>query len=154
MPEGKYKLSLQGFYRTGDNGVAYDIYQSGNEKINAYIYAGLSEKPLKSIYSYSFDEYVDDCWSPDWESHFYPNGMSSAAEAFSRGAYNNTVIFDHEIYENSDNIMVIGVMLDGGNYSNWCCLDNFKLEFCGDMVKAASIDVKAEKEKIIVSEKI
>lgn len=153
MPTGKYKLTVQGFYRTGDNSVAYESYMNGNENIDAYIMAGPVDKPLRSIYSYHFDEYVDACWSPDWDNHFYPNGMQSAAEAFEKGAYKNTIVFDCENHENFENSLYIGILQDGGGSSNWCCIDNFKLEYCGDIVKVASIDVKAEKERIIVSEK-
>ena len=39
VPNGKYRLSAQAYYRTGDNGVAYERYASGTESIPACLYA-------------------------------------------------------------------------------------------------------------------
>lgn len=150
MPSGKYKLSVQAFYRTGDNNVAYDAYQNGREVIPAELFALIDSRPLQSVYSYSFDDYVNDTWSPFLGNGVYPNGMSSAAQAFANGAYNNSIVFDY--VNDGYNNLPIGLMCIDGGSSNWCCFDNFKLEYCGDVVKATAIDVTAEKQTIIISE--
>ncbi len=150
MPEGMYKVSVQAFYRTGDNDVAYDAYLNGKEEITGMMQGGYDSRPIASIYSFSFDDYSTNCWSPNWMGGpYYPNGMESAAEAFSRGAYNNSLIFYHRGEEDDLHVGLYGY---DTNYSNWCCFDNFKLEYAGNFVKATSIDVSIEKADIIISE--
>ena len=149
MPKGKYKLSLQGYYRSTDNDQAYQSHQDGTEMREAWLQLVYHSFPIKSIYDECFNEYVDNCWSPDWE-HFYPNGMSSAAEAFSRGMYNNVVLFDYDPETQGD--FDVGVVGTTSMYSNWCIFDNFKLEYYGDVVYATGIDVTIDKPTIIVSE--
>ena len=40
LPRGTYRLTVQGFYRTTDNGTAYNEHQNGTEIITASLYAG------------------------------------------------------------------------------------------------------------------
>lgn len=142
---GRYRLSVQGFYRTTENWTAYDAYQYGTENITAMLVAGDARVPMKSVYSFSFNDYNTNCWTPNG-TDFYPDGMQSAAEAFSRGAYENIVTFE------SDGYAWIGLTNDNSTYSNWCIFDNFKLEYGGEVVLAENIEVTVENPRIIVGE--
>ena len=150
LPPGLFRVSVQGYYRTGDNVVAYPAYMNGTEEITAClkVYNNNWDEysvPLKSIYSWSFKDYVDGCWAPRGEE-YYPDNMYSASEAFKRGAYQNSLIFETEdearIYLENLNY----------NYSNWCIFDNFKLEYGGEFVKVKGIKLNIEKNEIITSE--
>lgn len=152
LPPGLFRVSVQGYYRTGDNDVAYASYKNGTEDITAYLKVYNSDwdehsVPLKSIYSWSFKDYIDGCWMPDWMSNeFYPNNMYSASEAFKQGAYPNSLVFE------TDGEAKIFIENFTPNYSNWCIFDNFKLEYGGNVIKATGISVSIDKEEIITSE--
>ena len=151
LPPGLYRLSAQAFYRTAENNIAYNNYQNGTETIPCTLYAGQEEMPVKSIYSFSFDDYSNNCWSPNWfGGPYYPNGMESASEAFSRNAYVNKVIFD--IAEQQD--VEVGIYSYDNNYSNWCTMTNFKLEYSGNVILVNHIDLTIEKSEIIESETV
>lgn len=151
LPKGKYRLSVQSYYRTGDNDPAYADYRNGTEQITAYLYAGQRKTPLASVYSYEFPNSVSGCWTynsgwPNFETHHFPNTMESAAVAFSNGAYQNTMEFEAE------GSVRIGLINETWTYSNWCIFDNFRLEFSGDIVQVQQINLTAGQERIIVGE--
>ena len=152
LPPGMFRVSVQGYYRTGDNEGAYASYKDGTEKLSAVLKVYNNEwdefsVPMKSIYSWSFSDYVDGCWMPDWMGReYYPNNMYSASEAFKQGAYWNSLIFE------TDDEAQIYIENFTPNYSNWCIFDNFKLEYGGDIVKATSISLSIDKKEIITSE--
>ena len=149
---GKYKISVQGYYRNGDNEPAYEDYLNGTENISAYLISQTGVMPLKSIYSFGFEDYSNGCWTYyDWSNPSstpisYPNNMESAHEAFSRGAYNNSLIFEY------NGKGFVGINCDNYTQSNWCIFDNFKLEYSGDIVKAAQLSVSIDKTELIVTE--
>ncbi len=145
LPEGIYRLSAQGFYRTGDNGYAYFDYIRGYEVVTAELFAGDQRTLLPSIYSSSSSQFSPDCWSPDRRT-YYPDNMKSASEAFGRGEYPVSVIF------HADGLTTLGIENNSYNYSNWCIFDNFKLEFNGEIVKATQVEVRAEHTDLIVGE--
>ena len=126
LPKGRYRLSVQGFYRTGENGSAYDAHKNGNENITAAIYAGSNQKKLVSLYSASMDNNAAGrCWTND-NVHWYPDGKEAAEEAFEKGLYWNELEFDAE------GDVVIGVKCSEYSGNNYSVLDNFKLEYAGN----------------------
>ena len=144
LPKGKYRLSVQSYYRTGDNAPAYADYRNGTERITAYLYAGQRKTPLASVYSYEFSYPVGGNWA--YGNHYFPNTMESATEAFRNGAYQNSLEFEAE------GQVRIGLVNEVWNYSNWCIFDNFRLEFDGEVVQVKQVKLTAEKTDIIVGE--
>ena len=144
LPKGKYRLSVQSYYRTADNDPAYAAYRNGTEEITAYLYAGEQKTPLASVYSYELPYPVVGCWS--YGNHHFPNTMESAAVAFGNGAYQNTLEFEAE------GRVRIGLVNEQWTVSNWCIFDNFRLEFDGEMVAVQQVTLTAEKSDIIVGE--
>ena len=127
LPKGHYRLSVQGFYRTGDNASAYSGHQNGSEKITANLYAGSASKSLVSLYSCSMNyNAANRCWEKD--GRYYPDGKEAAEAAFDEGLYWNDVEFD------ADGEVTIGVACSEYNGNNYCVLDNFKLEYAGGKV--------------------
>ena len=153
LPQGKYRLSVQAFYRVGSNDYAYSAYREGTEDLTAIMYADSHEQPLLSVYSYEFPEAVNGCWtynSGGWwgggETHHFPNSMESASVAFGNGAYWNQFEFDAE------GDIVIGLKNENYRNDNWCIFTNFKLEFSGNAVKAQSVTVNADHTDLLVGE--
>ena len=144
-PIGKYRLSVQAFYRCGDNGESYSKYQEGTEEITGYLYGGDTQQKLASVYSQTMKEYANGCWLPDWQ-HIFPNGMESGRAAFDQGMYWNTLEFE------AGGDFSIGLRCEKSQSNNWCLFDNFRLEYYGDVVKVSSIDVSADKTELIIGE--
>lgn len=148
LPKGLFRLSMQGFYRNGENNAAFQSHENGTEQIPVYLQLGSSATRLHSVYDFSMQDYFNACWSNNWVD-FYPDGMESANEAFNRGAYQNRLIFENP----EDHAMqTISLYNTNYSYSNWCIFDNFKLEFSGEIVLAEGIEVSIDKPNIIVSE--
>ena len=127
LPKGHYRLSVQGFYRTGDNTSAYSAHQNGSEKITASLYAGSASKALVSLYSASMNyNAASRCWEKD--GRYYPDGKEAAEAAFDAGLYWNQTEFD------ADGEVTIGVVCNEYNVNNYCVLDNFKLEYYGEEI--------------------
>ncbi len=142
MPQGKYRLSVQAYYRTGDNWWAYNEYKNGNEDIPAYLYAGDARQKLVSVYSEWLNYEIG--WGSDGK-HF-PNSMEDARVCFDRDMYWNTMEFE------AGGTIDIGLSCYQVESSNWCIFDNFKLEYYGEVVGVSSIEVTADKTELIVGE--
>lgn len=148
LPKGLFRLSMQGFYRVGDNDFAYQSHENGSENLTAVLDAGGRTMPLHSVYDFSMNDYFNGCWTYNWMD-FYPDGMEAASEAFSLGAYLNQLVFENP-EENGGTY--IGVSNEAYTNSNWCIFDNFKLEFSGDIILAQQLEVSIDKPNIIISE--
>ena len=153
LPKGTYRISVQAFYRTGDNDAAYQDYLDGNDDLTARLYAGSQEQTLVSVYSYEFPNQVSGCWTYStggWfngERHYFPNNMESASVAFANGAYVNSL----EFQTNGGNVQV-GIINEVWAQSNWCIFDNFKLEYKGTPVKVSSLTLTVGKSELLVGE--
>lgn len=148
LKKGKYRLSLQSYYRCEDNNAAYNQYYAGNEQITAYLYAANKQQQIKSVYSYAFNYNAENsCWTPDGKNYF-PNTMESANAAFEKGAYLNTLEF------NAEGDISIGIKNETNIYSNWCIFDNFKLEYWGTRIYAQSIAIEAPITSLVKGEKL
>ena len=146
LVKGHYRLSVQAFFRPGDFSKIYPIYRDGGEyDTHCLLFAADKEVEIANVFSFSFQQRKSDCWSPDRKT-YYPNEMSSAAEAFKQGAYVNTLEFDAE------GDTSIGLYCFEYVSSNWCIFDNFKLEYRGQLVKATSVDVKIDQASILVGQ--
>ena len=150
LPQGKYRLSVQAFYRTGDNNQGYEAYTNGSENIPAYLYASDTKQKLVSVYSYELSDYTDGCWTygNSWwgDVHYFPNTMESASVAFGEGGYWNSMEF------NAEGDIRIGLYNDVNNNNNWCIFDNFKLEYYGNAVKVTKVEVSIANNQLVIGE--
>lgn len=151
VPNGKYRLSVQAYYRTTDNGYAYNSYTNGSEELTALLYANDSQVPVVSIYSERLSEnYANACWSTrsGRETYYFPNGMVSGAYCFESGMYNNSV--ETEV---TDGTLTIGIINETYMNSNWCMMDNFKLEYYGKKTLVEEITLSHATLSLIEGEK-
>ncbi len=144
LPEGVYELRVQAFYRSGDTDAAWTNKTTAEangeqEPLNAYYYAGGSEKAIVSYFSSpdacpNGGAYVavanagND--AVDKEGHRYPNGMYSAMEAFENGGYWNTGLY---FLSDGTSSIQIGIRKTQANTLayDWMVWDNFELYYVG-----------------------
>ena len=111
MPAGEYTLTVNAFYRCGNNDFAKANMTNGALH-NAYIYINDAKQPVKGLFE---------------EGESAPNGMAEAATAFAEGKFLNTVKVQH-----AGGDMVVGIANTGCYGDEWCCFDNFKLTKDGE----------------------
>ena len=152
VPNGQYRIHVQAYYRTGDNSYAYQEYTNGTDNITAYLYANEYQQKIVSIYSeYSETNLANNCWNGGDRRNpkYFPNGMSSAAECFNLGYYENTLEF-----EVTDNHLKFGLINETYTNSNWCMFDNFRLEYYGRLVNISKISMSQESLEIALGESV
>ena len=122
VPDGKYKLTWNGFYRynnTNDNtnDVAASAHAAGTEVINSFVYANDTIVPLTSI----ADETAVATYGK------MPFSQADAAEAFGKGAYEQSV----DVVVRGGNL-TIGVKKTQHLGCDWTIWDNFRLSYYGE----------------------
>ena len=88
VPAGKYRLSVQAYFRYTDNNRAYSAYKQGSDPKTAFLYANEVSQPVVSIYKESLGYYVSGAWNNDGV-HYFPNNMESGSTFFAQGFYQN-----------------------------------------------------------------
>lgn len=135
VPNGRYRLTVQGFYRYNNNWgsntnlYAYNAYYDGTEQLYAYLYANGGgndvETPLQSIVSErnniaAMGIYVNQNYN---EGYGMPFSMREAANTFTAGLYSGNVlevdVVNHEL--------TIGLRKSQQDGCDWTIWDNFEL---------------------------
>lgn len=111
MPAGEYTLTVNAFYRCGNNDFSKANMANGALH-NAYIYINDAKQPVKGLFE---------------EGESAPNSMEEAAAAFADGKFLNTVKVQH-----AGGDMIVGIANTGCYGDEWCCFDNFKLSKNGE----------------------
>ena len=163
-PVGVYSVSLQGFYRPGDNSVAWPIYYNNGMKwdksTSICVYVNNNTNALKNIYDEQtkkgelfqttglvgpapFEAEID---AATQDSVWFVNDMTNAGIAFSNGMYTSTAF---GLVSKAGDVLRIGIKGELDNTNQWVCWDNFKMVYQG--FKADII--KPELEKAITSAK-
>lgn len=137
VPNGKYRVSVQSYFRAKDNATGYQEYISGEEIITGRLYANNDSVPITSIYAHPFSRNntgINEGWWSygnywDNERVFVPNNMNTGTYMFNQGYFNNsieTVV--------TDGTIKFGLANKEWVANNWCLFDNFKLELYGTVV--------------------
>lgn len=122
LPNGRYRLSCQGFYRAG----------GGNSKDkdtkNAILYANAEETPLMNILEEEGNYSVK------------PNNMAQAQESFSAGLYKKNSVEVTVV----DGTLRFGIKKSKQITNDWTIFDTFRLEYLGkvDLNAAAEAEFK------------
>ena len=136
LPNGKYELSVQSFYRNGNIDPALASHKNGTEKLNAILFANKAELPVMSLYDDRVTNYTENPYA-------YPDNVSAANQAFnSYGLYTNTLAF-----ELSDGSLEFGIYKTNAVGGDWCCFDNFKLMYCGSGTGITEVNATDEDDK-------
>ncbi len=148
VPAGKYRVSVQAYFRYTNNDWALHNYQQGTDPRTASFYANEVTTPLASIYSEPLNEYSSGYWTQDNQS-YYPNNMESGAHAFSLGKYWNHV----EVEVSEDGLLTLGLRCEEWYDAMWCMMDNFKLEIYGKLTNVVRILLSETATTLNVGEK-
>lgn len=142
LPEGVYRVSVQGFYRDGSSDNAASNRTANKENLNALLYADngtdVITQPLTSILSEAGKAGAIGVKQRTYG--YIPNNMEQADRYFSRGLYNNSL----NISVNKSGILSIGIKKNVTTDSDWTIFDNFTLERYpdGDLSLNGDVDIK------------
>lgn len=138
LPNGRYRVEVQCFYRAGSISEASKSHMEGTEEINARLYANGVEHPVCSLYD--SDKFT---LSP----YNYPDNVTQASEAFnSQDQYHSNVECVVK-----DGTLRLGIKSDKNIKADWCCFDNFKLTFLDAATGILSIEKDSTDRKAIYS---
>lgn len=153
VPNGKYRVSVQAYFRTKDNNAGYSEYTAGTEDITGYLYANNDRTKLTSIYAYSLSEnYAGGCWSSGgWGTNrkYFPNNMQTGSYMFGLGMYNNSI--ETQV---TNGKLKLGLINEEWVSNNWCMFDNFKLEYYGTVIPVEKITLSASSQELIKGETV
>ncbi|MBD9016711.1 MAG: hypothetical protein EGR00_08510 [Prevotella sp.] len=136
LPNGKYRVSCQGFYRAGG-------HDSGNETQNAFLYANDNVTPLLNILAEK-DNFSAEYVGEKNESG-EPNTMGEAQNYFSAGFYKNNSVEVTVV----NGTLRFGIKKSEQIAADWTIFDTFRLEYLGevDLNAAAVAEFKVLKDE-------
>lgn len=127
VPNGLYKVEVQGFYRNGTYADAAAKHVDGSEQLLAAVYANTAETPLQSIFTEAGQ--LDAGATTDGIDGKFPNSMKDASAFFSAGLYNNVV----ENVVVVDGTLTVGVRKSEAVTNDWSIFDNFRITYYGEI---------------------
>lgn len=134
LPEGYYKVNLQGFYRAGLEGPAYEAKNSGNEEkyMIARLYATSEAKDstitkVQSVFNNARTEKLGVDGELQLGNWWIPNNMSAVAAYFAAGYYQENSVMIHV----TNGTMRIGIRKDTAVRRDWLMFDNWSLTYYG-----------------------
>ncbi len=174
LQKGAYRLSIQAFYRSGfASPDGYQNYLNGDSLTKAYIYMGLTQQRVKSIYACTFPESVtslsrENHWvnvGSDDAPLYIPNTMDESYVAFNGSVdadqdptfddnYRNVV---YGVVTEAGGSMPIGFKIEGHNDGSWVIFRDFRLEYMGnnpDYVKPVLVNKINEANNDYVGQKM
>ena len=141
VPNGYYKVSMQGFYRMGsdasknDATIAAENHAAGTETLNAIFYANNEEKPLMSIIEGAQAEMFAYGQAFNTSYGYVPQNIGAAAATFTDGKY------EHSLWVVvTDGTLRVGVKKDAESVNDWTIFDNFRIVYYGNHASGISID--------------
>ena len=150
MPDGVYSLTVNAFYRPGENG-SYD----GSESVPAFIYINSAKAAVPHIMSDALQSLDGDnlnYW--EWKNLsdygvYIPNTMYGASEAFGKGLYEKKM---YGIVQGG--LMKVGIqkLIYSPESDDWCAWSDFRLVYEGTSADAISTLVAPAKEYLTVIE--
>lgn len=127
LPDGKYKVTMQGFYRDGE------MNQHNPGAVHAWLYArsgGVEAKTLlQSMYAAQCSKAPStEVREKDNNGYYVPNGMEDATYFFNAGYYENEVTVT---VTDGTLTVAVGKPVKTKTTSGWTCFDNFRLFYLG-----------------------
>lgn len=158
-PGVTYRLSLNAFYRSGNASADYENYSGGNAE--AYQYARLyaetdgeyTDTGIKLCSSGAVNESLGGATSTigNWwmgNQQYMPNNMEAAYYWFAAGHYINSI----EFTAGSDGTATIGVKKDEWVSEDWMCIDNWKLEYYGEVTLVSKVNMSQTRLELTETE--
>ena len=143
IPNGKYVVKVQGFYREGGNDSGAN-HSAGKENITAELFANNSAEKLTSIYAYTAAEMGITANLKNG----YVDGLESAGLAFNT----NNPVTGKKYYDDNevsvivmDNKLTLGVRNASTVGDRWCIFRDFQLFYYGNH---PSVNLYSKSEEI------
>ncbi|MGM9710283.1 MAG: hypothetical protein ACI3ZB_11890 [Prevotella sp.] len=127
VPNGKYTVEMQGFYRNGNIATAAAAHVGETEQLLATLYANSAETQLPSIFSGAGT--IEEGSTADGIEGQFPDNQTQAGHFFNAGAYN--VVLENVIVV--DGTLKIGVKKSEAVAEDWTCFDNVRLTYYGEI---------------------
>ena len=166
LKPGKYRVSLKAFYRMGNASQDYELYTAGNYSSKQYakLYAtstvgdysvaiapassGKVKNGLGGNAAGVGNQIGGNWWWPTYE-YYIPDNMEAAYYWFGAGYYNNSV--DCEVGD--DGKLKIGIRKTVAVADDWTCIDDWRLEYWGEVNKVTDITL-GEAEVAMIPEEV
>ena len=158
MPNGVYRLKVQGFYRQGTSATEADreavaaTRDNGTEIAPAQFFANDAAVTVKNI--------LDDAGKNTTSTHgvIYgkygkaPHSANDASVYFNLGLYEHEIVF--EVKEGDANTIKMGLIKTAGVANDWIVMDNYRLEYLGaktngDFMGSGVVEAMTEGDKYI-----
>jgi hypothetical protein len=132
IPAGTYQFCAQTFHRPGTSTDSYNAYIKGTNNVSAYMYAGAKSQKVMHIAECAQATKVgigneSTVGSP---ARYMPNDRNSARAYFDKGLYENKVT---TTVDSDGGLLKIGIRSGNMASNYWCCFDNFRLYFYGNI---------------------
>ena len=161
LPAGRYRVRLDAFYRMGNASNDYSLYTSGNyaDSQHAKLYARSSKEnnetsivPSSSAaLNESLGGSVTGVGGNGWwggGAPYIPNNMEAAYYWFNAGYYDNSL----ECEVGDDGNLTIGIYKSTTLDGDWTCLDNWQLEYYGQVVDVSSVTLTETTLEMCITE--
>ncbi|MDO5446631.1 MAG: lamin tail domain-containing protein [Prevotellaceae bacterium] len=151
---GKYRLSVQAFYRAGTSS---NDYTHSTKDGDAYRYASIfaetngskSVAKLPYLTSGGYSSSLGGTSVKLSNGKYVPDNAEAASAWFTAGYYNTSVEFN----VGEDGTLRIGLEKQKMLAGDWTCADNWKLEYWGEDTKAESVALSFAERTIYIGEK-
>ena len=139
MPAGKYRLTIDGFYRQGSIDKAWADHTAGNEHLNALLYILADGETFTTPFMSLYDESAPFDYAP---TYTFPDNVTQANLAFNmKGAYRRNTV-EATLTSDSGRLRV-GIRKTTAISNDWTCFDNAHLYYS----KGSSSNVMLPEEK-------
>ncbi len=150
LPNGKYTVKVQAFYRTTTHDEGFTAWKDGTANVRLYLYGNDSEVQCQNLFDSAqptivYDEGPNEDGTKKFASDnvnadgtYTPNSMTGAAKYFAKGLYENELTFVV-----TDGTLKVGLKVESdaisGNY--WSLFDNFRLYYAGNDTDAYADEI-------------
>lgn len=151
MPNGRYKVTCQAFYRPRPSGDAWVDYQAQNEAadVRLFLYGNSMQKAVKHVFDdQSAEKLEDGDVQPAGEGGMYsPNNITGISNYFAAGHYQNELEFAVVDGTLTIGLRVLDPIVDAGN--NWSAFDNFHIYYLGEQASDYYATIEALREEAL-----
>ena len=131
LPNGTFRVMVQGFQRPGTYTQAYNDYAAGTNNVNAYFYAGSKSVKMRHIAEDAQTRKLGVGSEVQVGGKYYvPDNMQAAANYFKKGFYENEVV---TTLGSTSTTLKIGLRCSSMPSRYWVIFDNFRLYFYGSV---------------------
>ncbi len=151
MPNGRYKVTCQAFYRPKPSGDAWTDYVAQNEAadVRLFLYGNSMQKAVMHVFDDQSAEKLEASdVQPAGEGGMYsPNNVTGISNYFAAGHYQNELEFAVTDGTLTIGLRVLDPIVDAGN--NWSAFDNFHIYYLGEQASDYYSTIQALQEEAL-----